>query len=80
MTWAVMLPVLILFVHDKPEPLGLRPDNEPATQETAPALTGPDLGEALLTIDSTGNAEGTFVNATLAVFEDRTIQGFTALP
>ena len=47
MTWVIMLPVLILFVHDEPEPLGLRPDNAPATDQAAPALTGPDLGEAL---------------------------------
>lgn len=47
MTWAMMLPVLFIFVHDKPEPLGLRPDNEPATDDEAPPLTGPELGEAL---------------------------------
>jgi len=47
MTWAMMVPVLVLFVHDKPEPLGLRPDNAPATDAEAPALTGPDLNEAL---------------------------------
>ena len=47
MTWVMMLPILFFFVHDKPEPLGLRPDNEPATDVEAPALTGPDLAEAL---------------------------------
>ena len=47
MTWAMMLPVLILFVHDKPEPLGLRPDNERPDSGDAPTLTGPELGEAL---------------------------------
>ncbi|MGD1925265.1 MAG: MFS transporter [Paracoccaceae bacterium] len=47
MTWAIMLPVLFLVVHDKPEPLGLRPDNDPVEAAEAPALTGPDLSEAL---------------------------------
>lgn len=47
MTWMLMLPVLFLLVHDKPEPLGLRPDNEPATSGDASPLFGPDLSEAL---------------------------------
>ncbi|MEM9062930.1 MAG: MFS transporter [Pseudomonadota bacterium] len=47
MTWAMMLPVLIFVVHDKPEALGLRPDNEPAETAEAPAVIGPDLPEAL---------------------------------
>ncbi len=48
MTWALMLPVLFLIVHDKPEDLDLKPDNEPAgSGDTMPELTGPTRAEAL---------------------------------
>ncbi len=50
MTWVMMLPLLFLLVEDKPEDLGLRPDNaaapEAADGET-PALGGATLAEAL---------------------------------
>jgi MFS family permease len=49
-TWALMLPVLFLVVHDKPEDLDLRPDNAAATEEaaaSAAALSGPTKAEAL---------------------------------
>ena len=58
MTWIMMLPVLILFVHDKPEPLGLRPDNEPATEEAAPPLMGPELVDYLLYEPGDDGGEG----------------------
>ncbi|MEM1160733.1 MAG: MFS transporter [Pseudomonadota bacterium] len=48
MTWVMMLPVLVLIVFDRPSALGLYPDNAPPAEgETAPELTGPELGEAL---------------------------------
>lgn len=47
-TWALMLPPLILLVFDKPEDLGLAPDNaEVQPDAPTPALTGLTLGEAL---------------------------------
>ncbi|MEO1491757.1 MAG: MFS transporter [Pseudomonadota bacterium] len=49
-TWLLMLPVLVLIVHDKPEDLGLRPDNAAPVAETAndtPVLSGPTKAEAL---------------------------------
>jgi len=53
MTWILMLPLIFLFVHDKPEPLGLRPDGvkpDPADSESAaPALTGLTQHQALRT-------------------------------
>lgn len=51
-TWALMLPVLWLLVHDKPEPLGLRPDGaEPAGDGDAggTAATGLVLRAAIRT-------------------------------
>ena len=48
MTWLLMLPPLILLVFDKPEDLGLAPDNaEVQTAGNAPKLAGLTLGEAL---------------------------------
>ena len=49
LTWLLMLPVLVLAVHDRPEPLGLRPDNAPASDDdgNAAILTGPTRAEAL---------------------------------
>jgi MFS family permease len=52
-TWLIMLPPLLLLVHDKAEDLGLRPDGaaQPTTQSDAsgPATTGLALAEALRT-------------------------------
>lgn len=52
MTWVLMLPLLWLLVHDKPEPLGLRPDGaRPAAdgEAGAAAATGLALGAAIRT-------------------------------
>ncbi len=53
LTWALMLPVLLLLVHDKPEDLGMRPDGvAPETTDSATendAITGLTLQEALAT-------------------------------
>ena len=55
LTWVLMLPALLLFVHDKPEDLSLRPDGEAAEGvEGAPdggaaEITGLTLREALST-------------------------------
>ena len=48
-TWALMLPVLFWLVQDRPEKMNLRPDGEAALGEgeTAPALTGSTLEQAL---------------------------------
>ena len=47
-TWALMLPPLILLVFDKPEDLDLAPDNAEVVRDAPkPALTGLTLGEAL---------------------------------
>ena len=49
-TWVLMIPVLLLLVHDKPEDLGLSPDNtaEPLDDAgKAKAPTGATLAEAL---------------------------------
>ncbi len=49
-TWALMLPVLLLVVHDKPEDLGLRPDNAAPSADASgdvPVLSGPTRAEAL---------------------------------
>jgi len=49
-TWALMLPVLFLIVHDKPEDLNLRPDNIARTDDGTDApqeLTGPTRDAAL---------------------------------
>ena len=52
MTWVLLLPVLWLVAHDKPEPLGLRPDGEkPETAEELArgprALAGLTLAAAM---------------------------------
>jgi MFS family permease len=49
LTWALMIPVLLVLVHDKPEDLGLSPDNvaEPSDEAGKKALTGATLEEAL---------------------------------
>ena len=49
-TWVLMLPVLFFIVQDKPEDMGLLPDNavRSATDEPAPAITGATLQEALV--------------------------------
>ena len=40
-TWVTMIPLLWLLAHDKPEPLGLRPDDTPIdTSESAYASAG----------------------------------------
>lgn len=54
MSWALMLPLLILLVFDKPEPLGLKPDGDLpdpiSDQGTPPAkLTGLTLHAAMRT-------------------------------
>ncbi len=50
-TWLLMLPAILLLIHDKPEPLGLRPDGAPAETETTAAgaddIGGLTLREAL---------------------------------
>ncbi len=49
-TWVLMIPVLMLLVQDKPEELGLRPDNAAEPLDAAgqtPAVTGATLAEAL---------------------------------
>jgi MFS family permease len=48
-TWALLLPAFALFVFDKPEGLGLRPDGEaaPAAGTAPPAITGLTLKQAL---------------------------------
>ena len=49
LTWVLMIPVLLVLVHDKPEDLGLSPDNvaEPAEEGQKKALSGATLHEAL---------------------------------
>ena len=51
LTWALMLPPLLLLAHDAPEPLGLRPDGQApeAGEDTAAAkaIFGLSLKEAL---------------------------------
>lgn len=48
MTWAMMLPVLLLVVFDRPSMLELHPDNKkPADGAAVPELTGPSLAEAV---------------------------------
>ncbi|MFK7965635.1 MAG: MFS transporter [Burkholderiaceae bacterium] len=50
LTWALLLPPILLLVHDKPEPLGLMPDGERPTQEQpTEAVDGLTLKEALRT-------------------------------
>lgn len=46
LTWALMLPPVLLLVHDRPEDKGLAPDGEP--RATAPATSG-GRGQAALT-------------------------------
>jgi len=50
-TWLILLPPVLLLVHDKPEDLGLRPDGDAAPAEGAakPALDGLTLREGLRT-------------------------------
>ena len=50
MTWIMMIPVLFILVQDKPEDLGLSPDNidqPPDASGARPAITGATLSEAL---------------------------------
>ena len=52
LTWLLMLPPVLLLIHDKPEPLGLRPDGqgrgETATEADPPEqITGLTLRQAL---------------------------------
>jgi len=49
MTWVLMLPALVLLVVDKPEDMGLKPDNAPADEADGHAshMAGATLGEAL---------------------------------
>jgi MFS family permease len=70
MTWVLLLPVLWLVAHDKPEPLGLRPDGE--KQETAEeqargprALAGLTLAAAMRTQAFWIIAAGLFIPAML---------------
>ena len=56
MSWIMMLPLLWLLVHDKPEPLGLRPDgtkpestDRQSTANESDALVGPTLASAIKT-------------------------------
>jgi len=56
MSWLLMLPLLFLFVYDKPEPLGLWPDGEESGSTTdsdgnavAPTMTGLSLHAAIRT-------------------------------
>ncbi|MDA1117829.1 MAG: MFS transporter [Proteobacteria bacterium] len=51
LTWVLLLPPVLLLVHDKPEDKGLRPDGEAAPAGGAPAaaIDGLDLRAALAT-------------------------------
>jgi MFS family permease len=51
LTWALLLPPVLLLVHDKPEDKGLRPDGEaaPAAGAAAPAIDGLTQQQALRT-------------------------------
>lgn len=43
-TWLLMLPVVLLLIHDKPESLGLRPDGESAAAGSEAATASADIG------------------------------------
>jgi MFS family permease len=47
LTWVLLLPPVMLILHDKPEPLSLRPDGEAALAEgeSEPEITGLTLAE-----------------------------------
>jgi MFS family permease len=51
LTWVILLPPVLLLVHDKPEDKGLCPDGEAASAagQAAPAIDGLDLRAALRT-------------------------------
>jgi len=51
LTWLLLLPPILLLIHDKPEPLGLLPDGEQASGEapSSQAIDGLTLKEALRT-------------------------------
>lgn len=51
LTWVILLPPVLLLVHDRPEHKGLRPDGDeaPAAGRAAPAIDGLSLAEALRT-------------------------------
>ena len=50
LTWALLLPPILLLVYDKPEPLGLMPDGErPAQEQPTEAIDGLTLNESLKT-------------------------------
>jgi len=48
-TWVTLIPVALLFLHNKPEDVGLRPDGEAplATGQVAPPASGHSRAEAL---------------------------------
>ncbi len=50
-TWLLLLPPVLLLVHNKPEAVGLRPDGDaaPAEGETQPEIDGLDLKQGLRT-------------------------------
>ena len=43
-TWLLMLPVVLLLIHDRPEPLGLRPDGAPITTEEPSPSASAEIG------------------------------------
>ena len=51
LTWLLLLPPLLLLVHDRPEQVGMRPDGAPAPEASAapPDVTGLTLAQALRT-------------------------------
>ena len=49
MTWAMMAPLLVVLVYDKPEPLGLSPDGAPPSDAGAAVVSGLPLREAMRT-------------------------------
>lgn len=66
-TWAMMLPVLILLVRDKPEDMGLTPDGGKADPgDAAAGLTGATRGEALRSRSFWICAAGLFLIAGMA--------------
>lgn len=66
-TWLILLPPVLLLVHDKPEDLGLRPDGDaaPAEGHAKPALDGLTLREGFATSTFYLLATGWFAMAML---------------